>query len=241
MELTRWLFGNYIKRSFITSDGNLSYLFPNIFYVFKNLVHPGYIFAGLVFLMFFRKKQMEKPFIKAVSLVILFYALFLAGMQFQNDRVLLLSFPMVLILFSGSFITLAGKLSFRHFKKLAIFSVIVIQIVLFCVAFRPFYHNNVITHEIAINMIKYPGKKIYTFNMDMALKGYGIKNETISLWSNKIDFFEPNALVLFNFTDSKKQWSGMNPMLNWENLNRDHHLKLLENFPDGWNLYEITD
>jgi hypothetical protein len=90
-------------------------------------------------------------------------------------------------------------------------------------------------------MMHYPGKKLYTFSIDMALKEYGVTNETVSLWSNKIDFFEPNALVLFNFADTRQQWKEMNPMLNWESLSRDHHIKLLENFPEGWNLYEITD
>jgi len=243
LDFSQWSFGNYFKRSFITGDGKLSYLVPNIFYVFKNFIHPGYIFSGLLFLIFLRRNHFQKILVKIVILVVLIYALFLAGLQFQNDRVLLLTFPLVLIVFSAPFMHITERISalIPILKKLMIISVIIFQIVLFYAAFRSFYRDNVTTHDISVNMMKYPGKKIYTFNIDMALQGYGMKNETISLWSHKLDIFEPGALVLFNFTDSNIQWKGMNPMLNWESLNRDHHLKLLVSFRDGWHLYEITD
>jgi hypothetical protein len=73
------------------------------------------------------------------------------------------------------------------------------------------------------------------------LKGYGIKNEIINLWDRKLTEFSPGSMVLFNYMNSHEQWKGMNPMLNWEEMNRDHHLELKENLPGGWVLYEITD
>jgi hypothetical protein len=265
-DLSEWSFMNYFRRSFTTPDGNLSFVLPNIFYVFKVLVHPGYIFTGFLLLILLKRARFRRTFNTIVALSFLMYTLFLAGLQFQNDRVLLLSFPLVLILYSGPFLTLTEKMIQPHppspspsgegvkgvrwlvlsrmipkLKKVTIIFMIIIQIILFYWAFRPFFRNNIITHDIAVYMTKYPGKKIYTFTIDMALKGYGITNETVNLWSKKIDYFEPNALVLINFADVKKQWNGMNPMLNWESLTKDHHLKLIERLPDGWNLYEITD
>jgi hypothetical protein len=119
--------------------------------------------------------------------------------------------------------------------------VIIIQLALFYRAFRPFYENNRTIKTISSEMLHYPGKRIYTFNIDLALKAYGIKNEIINLWDKKLADFEPGSLVLFNYLNSQEQWKGMNPMLNWEEMNRDHHLEIKENLPDGWVLYEITD
>jgi hypothetical protein len=296
-DFLHWSFVNYFKRDFITTDGENTYMLPNIFYVLKNLIHPGYIFPGLVFLIFISRKNVETIFMKFIISVILIYALFLAGLPFQNDRVLNLTFPLVLILFSRPFITMTWIIShhskwsclessfflsrrgsqinrrvpqmidnvrfnfaklceklcetlretfiFRffgqHLKILVVIPVILIQGVLFYKAFSPFYRNYRTNRTIAENMLNHPGKKLYTFNIDMALKGYGVPNATISLWSSRVDYFEPGALVLFNFAATRKQWKGMNPMINWESLKKDHHLKLLENFPEGWNLYEITD
>ena len=242
-DFLQWSFGNYFKRAFLTADGFHSYYLPNFCYVFSNLVHPGYIFPGLFFLIFFLRKYPGTMFVKTISLAVLFNALFLAGMPFQNDRVMLLSFPLVLILFSWPYQYLSGKIMKLKpaVKGIFIGSIILVQIAISYRAFMPFYRNNKVIRNISEKVMNYPGKKIYTFNIDMALKGYGITNETVNLWSDKVDFFEPNALVLFNFADSEKQWKGMNPMDNWDRLVRSHHLKLLENFTGGWNLYEITN
>jgi hypothetical protein len=73
----------------------------------------------------------------------------------------------------------------------------------------------------------------------MALKAYGVENKTINLWENRIKQFEPGYLVLFNYQDSYTQWKGTNPMLNWESLQKEHQLRLIDKLPGNWNLYEI--
>lgn len=243
LPLPDWAFSNYFRKSFITDNGNLLYTYPNICFVFSNLFYPGFIFAGLLFLIFFRFRSLNTIYLKVMGMVIVTYSLFLAGLPTQNSRFLFLSFPCIIIIFSVIFQSFSEH--FARIRKsvfyLLFLVIIIIQICLFYRALRPFYENCKATRHIAERMMHYPGKKLYTFSIDMALKEYGVTNETVSLWSNKIDFFEPNALVLFNFADTRQQWKEMNPMLNWESLSRDHHIKLLENFPEGWNLYEITD
>lgn len=174
---------------------------------------------------------------------ILLYALFLAGLNFQNDRVLILSFPLLLLVFFGSYLEISDRL--KKIKKsyyyITLILVIIIQLGLFYRAYRPFYENNRIIKTVAAEMLHYPDKRIYTFNIDMALKAYGVKNEIINLWEKKLADFKPGSLVLFNYLNSREQWKGMNPMLNWEEMNRAHHLELKENLPGSWALYEITD
>lgn len=180
---------------------------------------------------------------KIVAATILLYALFLAGLTFQNDRILILTFPFVLLLFAGTYLEMSERLKkkkARYFNIMVII-VVLIQLGLFYRAFRPFYENNKTIRIVADRMLQYPDKRIYTFNIDMALKAYGIKNEIINLWDKKLTGFEPESLVLFNYLNSQEQWKGMNPMLNWEEMNRVHHLKLMEKLPDGWELYEIAD
>lgn len=240
---SHWSFYNYFRRSFTTSDGLLSYRFPNIAYVFSNLFYPGFIFAGGLLLIFFRIKTIRSSFMKTVAATILLYALFLAGLTFQNDRILILTFPCVLLLLSGTYLEMSARLKKRKasYFRIMVILVIILQLVLFYRAFRPFYENNKIIKTVAERMLQYPGKRIYTFNIDMALKAYGIKNEIINLWDKKLPDFKPESLVLFNYLNSQEQWKGMNPMLNWEEMNRAHHLKLMENLTGGWKLYEIAD
>ena len=179
----------------------------------------------------------------SLAATILIYALFLAGLTFQNDRVLMLTFPLVVLLFSGTYLEMSPRLKKMKaaYFKVMVFLVIIMQLALFYRAFRPFYENNKVIKTVAAQMLQYPDKRIYTFNIDMALMAYGIKNEIVSLWDKKLTEFAPGSLVLFNYINSQEQWKGMNPMLNWEEINRVHHLELKDNLPGGWNLYEISD
>ena len=237
-----WSFSHILHRSFSSSDGMLSYVLPNICFVFSDLLYPGFIFAGILFLVTLRKSNLKETFLLTTGITMVCYALFLAGLPYQNDRLLLLNFPLVILVYTGSFLRVNKVLpgwinSSRRFVLILL--IVIIQITLAWRAFVPFYRNSLMTREIANHMKLYPGKTIYTFNIDMALDAYGVKNKTINLWSNRILKFDSGSLVLFNYTGSFIQWKGMNPMLNWESLNRDHQLNLIEKLPGKWNLYEI--
>jgi hypothetical protein len=176
-------------------------------------------------------------------MIIFAYALFLAGLATQNLRFLLLTFPLILVLFYPSFHFFYDRLVKARpiTVYLAVFIVMTFQLALFYRAFRPFYENSRDTRYIAERMGNYPGKVIYTFNIDMALKAYHVNNQVVNLWAEKVGHFKPESLVLFNETGFSEQWKGYNPMINWETMKREYKLDLIEKMPGGWNLYEISE
>jgi hypothetical protein len=238
-----WSVMNFFRTTFETSDGHLEYKLPNILYVFTNLVHPGFIFAGAVLLLMLRKADAGSLFFKILLGSFFLYSLFLAGLTFQNDRVLLLTFPLVIILFSYPFIRLSSIIARLHgsYIVLIILLAVCIQTGLFYRAFLPFYKNSRTAKILAEEVKRYPGRVVYTFNAEQALKAYGVGNPVISMYPDKLDTFRINSLVLFNPDGSAGQWSGYNPMMNWEKLNTAYHLKKLKTLPDGWLLCEIGD
>jgi len=238
-----WSLVNFFHRSFFSPDGHQTYNFPNISFVFSNLFNPGYILPGLLFLLFLKREIISRPFLLTIVIVILAYALFLAGLTTQNSRFLLATFPCVIMLYSESFFRCWDFL--RKTKKYILYSLIVIitlaQMALFYRAFKPFYEDSRTVKEIAVSIKAYPGITIYTFNIDMGLKAYGIKNEIINLWSCRINYFKPGSLVLFNYINSSRQWKNMNPLINWEKVKKENGLILIEKLPGGWNLYGIKN
>ena len=124
---------------------------------------------------------------------------------------------------------------------LLIVSVLLVQMALFYRAFIPSYSDSQITREIASRMKAYPDRTIYTFNIDMALKAYDVKNDIINMWVERINNFKPGSLVLFNYVNSYKQWKDKNPIINWEKVNKEHEVLLIEKLPENWNLYEIRN
>ena len=53
--------------------------------------------------------------------------------------------------------------------------------------------------------------------------------------------FSKNDLILFDPTRYKVQWNGKNPMLNWEFIEQNYKLKIVETHPKGWKLYQVLE
>lgn len=240
--IPQWSFLNYFHRSFFTSDGYLTYSLPNICFTFLNLVHPGFIFAGIVFLPMIRKSTLKGMFFKVTGIATLLYFIFLAGLPWENARFFLISFPLLILLYADPFFRVCDMITHRLNSRiipLLIIVVVIVQLSLTFRAFIPFYKNSKIEYGIAEHMKMYPSPAIYTFNVDLALKTYGIKNKIVNLWETRIKKFDQGSLVLFNYPDCYKQWKGLNPMLNWESLKSGHEIRLIERLPGNWDLYEI--
>ena len=251
-----WSVENFFRREFFTSDGHFSYSFPNICFVFSNLFNPGYIFTGVLFIFLLKLHVITRQFLFPIVSILFVYALFLAGLTTQNSRFLLVTFPCVLILYSESFFRcwdfiqgtgnsvlkryMIGKTPNMLLSFLFV-TVFLIQTVLFYRAFIPFYKDCRTIQEIALRIKAYPAKTIYTFNIDMGLKAYDVRNEIINLWSCRINNFKSGSLILFNYVNSYHQWIDLNPVYNWERVNKEHDVELIEKLPGGWNLYEIKN
>ena len=241
MLIPGWSIGNMFRHSFITTDGNFNYPLPNIVFVILNLVHPGFIFIGIVLLVMIRKDTLRNPLLFFIVIAFILYTLFLAGLQTQNPRFSLLSFPFLILLYAGPFSRILEWIKKRLTKNSMVmvgFIIIVIQISLTYRAFVPFYRDSQNSREVAQHMKIYPGKTIYTMNIDMALEAYGIKNKIVNIWEKRIEKVDEGSLILFNYAEFNLKWKGKNPMLNWEILNKDYHLHQIEILPGNWELYE---
>jgi len=245
--LQGWSINNFFRLTFETADGHAVYTFPNIIYCFFNLVHPAYCFAGIILLVIsiwsvIKKHSIKSNFIFISSLLL--YAFFLAGIPFQNLRFLILSFPFVLILFFPGFVEIYSYL--KKIKPVAITPLLLfclsIQMALFVRVFIPFYHDNKIEKQIAIEVLKYNPPALYTFSIDAAVECYGYKGKVVNMWELKVDTLPPlyeNAMVLFNEIQFGETWKNKNPMLNWNYLKATCHLIKIEDLPDGWELYSL--
>jgi hypothetical protein len=114
-------------------------------------------------------------------------------------------------------------------------------LVLFLRLIKPIYERNQLELYLFENLQPYANKKIYSFDVDIALEGRGLKAEWMNLWKEKYSAFSNSAFVLFNEKKFAEQWKGKNPMLNWETLNKNYQLILKLKLEQGWELYQIKD
>lgn len=239
--LKNWSIFNFFKKSFTTVDGISTNLFPNIIYAFSSVFHPRYFLFGLISIPFIITKIKRSFEIKTILLSFIIYGLFLAGIPFQNNRFLLLSFPLILILLFPSFQFLVNKIKHTYIKKSLFFIVILIQISLTFIGLKPILERNSFEKKITTELKKYENNTLYSFDIDIALQGRNLDFVYKNLWVQKYSTFQNGSLVLFHPTKFEKQWQDKNPMINWNNLKTNYNLEIVHYLPEGWVLYEIKN
>ncbi|WP_420571738.1 ArnT family glycosyltransferase [Kordia sp.] len=239
--LQTWSIANYFKSSFTTGDGTTSYLFPNLVYTLYLFFHPGFIFLGSILSLIILKNYKSLFTFHQKTLLICsgLYILFLAGIPFQNPRVLGLVFPCILI---GLFPAFVQLIQLKHIKQLVIsigIFFIALQMFFFSMTFKLIFERAIIEKELT-NMIKpYEGNTLYSFDVDLAMQGRGLDFDYKNMFLERYKNFQTNDLILFDPARYEKQWKDKNPMLNWEFIEQNYQLKILETHPKGWKLYQI--
>jgi len=238
--LQNWSIGNFFKSDFTTTEGLFHYPYINLLYAFSHILHPRYLFTGIMFLPFLFLNQLAFKNRGIIFLSILIYALFLAGIPYQNNRFLLLTFPLVLICFFPAFNYISDIKPLKSNFHFVVGFIIIAQTVLVTKAFKPILERNHFELKIAELLKPYQYQKLYSFDIDIALKGRNLKFDYKNLWEKRYTNFKEGDLVLFHPTKFEKQWNNKNPMLNWSYLNSNYQLKTILNCPNGWKLYRIV-
>jgi hypothetical protein len=239
--LQTWSIGNYFKTNFTTQDGTASYTLPSLIHAFSVFFHPGFLFMGSI-LSVISLRNYTSLFTFPQKLLLIctgLYLLFLAGIPFQNPRITGLVFPLVLLLLFPAFERLMQfKFATRFRLPLAI-SAIVLQSIFFVMTFQLIFTRAITEKELATMIQPYEGATLYSFDVDLAMKGRGLNFDFKNMYLERYENFQPNDLVLFDATRYQTQWNGKNPMLNWNFIEEHYQLKVLEKHPKGWKLYQI--
>lgn len=237
--LQQWNFKHFFKSSFTTSEGTLSYLFPNILFVFYGFVHPIYMGMGLILLFFVNLKTDAKK-LKLVVITIAIYLLFLAGIPYQNKRFLLLALPFIVIFFAPAFKRFFGLLKLKLKVQFLFIGVLIFfQLAVFTYTFSTVLRRNKLEQNIVSAINNFPHQHLYGFDMDIAITSYGTNKMVHNLWQQEFQKFRRNSLVIFNEDQMAAQWSNKPPMNNWNRMNQFYEIRKVKSFDQGWALYEL--
>lgn len=237
-----WSAWNFFRSGFENPDGIQSYPQWNLLAAAFNIFHPAFFFAGLVLIVFIRSIDFKSMESKMLLLMVVGYGLFLAGLHYQNNRYLLQSFPLILVLFYPAFNRMAGRFLQAPYLPGVFFSaVIVLQLFLFHYSFRSILVLNRTERTVAASLSAYPGQLVYTCSITGALVTYGVKNPVTDIYFEDIHPADSNALLLFNPVEFSQHFKGRKPMVTWQRLQDAHALQQLQILPGGWVLYAIEN
>lgn len=230
-----WSPVNFISRRSESIDGVINYPLPNIVYAILGLFHPRYLFlGGILILLSFRKFRLNSE-TKILGFSVFVYLIFLAGINYQNNRFLLLALPFVLIIF---YPTIQYSFS-RWNKKIVVgFTVILllVQIGLSSLSFKSVWERNRLERDI-YEYVSINKPSIYTMDVDISISGRGYTSPIYNIWKEFYVSPDTNSIIIFNTKTFTEQWAGKKPMQNWDHFNELYKLREIHSFNSEWKVY----
>ena len=237
--LSGWSPLNWFAASFDGVDGLRSYRFPNLVFCFSTLFHPGFGVVFPVLLFFVRWADFRRKEVWGCLFGFLCTVAFLAGLPFQNSRVLMPTVILLLPVLYPAFLRVWGRVSNQRTIGFLTGLILVTQGALFALSFRRVVVENQTERTIAARLHALPPRPLYTFAMDPALRSRQVPNEVRSIFTHRYTHFESGAYFLFNEQRYGLQFENGNPGQNWKALQSDYQLIGVERFEQGWLLVEI--
>lgn len=232
--LQDWSLLNWFRTEHDSDDGHLRHRVPNIVYVLSALVHPGFLPCGVLLLPFVRREDLNGPLAGMAAAVLAGYLAFIAGMPFQNDRVLLLAQPFFAILIWPAFARAWTWASVWRSKRAVVLGgLVVLQMALFVRAMWPFIRQARQERELASEVRAAGAPQVYTHALAPALRNRCPGIEVTDLWYGPVSHFRSDALIVVNEANLAEQWRDLHPWKNWNRAMAQGIVRLKER-EDGW-------
>ena len=220
-------------------DGHLRYSRINLAYIAEILYRPDYIWPILPAVLFLGPREFKRLEVKSALATCIGYLLIIAGLDMQNPRFLLPALPFLVLPLFPAWQRVFASIPKFGFKVIFMLAVAAFSVAIFLRLMAPMQQRQALESRIAASIRSLPKETIYTFAMDSAIAAYDVKQAIVNLWQAPIDTFQVNGYVLFNQARFAHQWRGRLPMTNWEHLQDTHHLILVNDYGEGWQLFKI--
>jgi hypothetical protein len=235
-----WSVFNFFRTSFHKGDGSISYKYPNLVYAFSNFWHPSYLAGGVVLFILSVADIRRSRLLILFSSGLFIYLFFLAGLQNQNMRFLLLSYPFFLIISFPGAVFIYSKLK-PSFRKIVFIVIPLVQLFMFARLFSKYLEINRTETAICNYINKLPSNTIYTFAFHGPLQSYCPEFKVVSLYDSVLTMpVEPGYLV-FNEGKYYEQFRDENPVINLELIKKRNRVSVIKRFSSGEIVYMIDD
>lgn len=232
--LADWSPLNMLSRIHRSDDGELRYFIPNLLYVGKVFVHPGFLLLGLLLMAFVRWEDLGHRMSRWFMAALFSYLVFIACLPFQNDRVLLLALPFVVLLLFPAYVRLEQWLERKRVaRSMLLLPLLLVQLVLAGRALWPFMLQAKVERELAAVVTGSEVELVYTHGMGAAFSNYCPGTEVIDLWYRELEHLKSGALLVVRPGDLETQWQGLAPAQNWAVAQRQG-MDTVVVHPAGW-------
>lgn len=236
-----WSAFNFFRRTFTNASGTVTYFLPNILQLFSPLAHYGFFVATFLLFFLFKKTDLHLPVKLVLVAGMLTYMLLIGGLPVPNVRYLLPVWAISLWLLYPAWdrFYAYGLYFFPKLTKGLLLAGITFQLAGLAWNIRPVIQLNHFEQHLATHLRSQipPDAALYTMDVDIALKSYLTEIQYFNIWETTYDSIPAGSYFLYNENKLNKQWAGMNPVKNWENLRHNHQITAVDTLGEGWTLY----
>lgn len=238
---TSWRPLNWFLSQFAHQDELNNYLLPNIVFAFNSLVHPGFWVIGIALVAFFRKADWEVPLVQVCAIAFVLYSLFVAGIPYQNNRAMLVSFPLLLVALNPAFFRLRTWLDRAPAVNKAFpAALVLVQLCLCCIPLYRVWDYNQTEREIAEYFRQhYNAETLYSFGIDRAFDSYEVPVNLVKISAVKPQQLEAKALAIISPDMHLSPTQHEDVFENWLDLTEHRERELVHEFRNGWQLLRL--
>lgn len=240
--LNDWSVQNFFKTEFQRPDTNSSFLLPNILFNLSVFVHPGTLIYGIILLPLTFKNFRKDAFQSLLLVSILIYVIFLSGIPFQNSRVLVFAYPLVVMLVAPAYAQAIAWLESKNLPVKLVFAFCaMLQMGLCARAMQPSVEHGLFERELASWVSQNAaGKTIYTSWFSQIFEAYETGNPVIHIFNSEVKEFEPNSIIIFNEAWADFKLKETAPLRNWNRAKQTMRVEEQKCWPNGWCVYTVV-
>jgi len=236
-----WNLIHFFSRTFTNASGTVTYFLPNILQLFSPLAHYGFFVATFLLFFLFKKTDLHLPVKWVLVAALLSYMLLIGGLPVPNVRYLLPVWAIGLWLLYPAWdrFYAYGLYFFPKLTKGLLLAGAILQLAGLVWNIRPVMQLNHFEKTLSATLREKmpPGASLYTMDVDVALKSYLTEIQYFNIWEKTYDSIPAGSYFLYNENKLNAQWAGMNPVKNWEHVQKNYELTVVDTLEQGWVLY----
>lgn len=236
--LGQWSLWHLVSRNMESLSGSHAYFLPNGLFVLSPLFHIGFFLLLPALFFLFKKTDVYLAEKRVLLVGIGAYLLLIGGLPEQSIRYLLPVWAVgLLVLFPAwDRFVCYGFYFTKKYTTLLLIAMVVVQLAGTAYYLRSLWQRNQFETRMATQLRPQlsTGSVLYAMDVDIALRSYLPDVEYRNLWVTTYDSFPAGSYVLFNEPLLSRQWTGMNPMINWEKMHEKGMPKAVDTLEGGW-------
>jgi hypothetical protein len=240
--LGEWSVNNLFSKEFRTIDGEHTFRYPNIVFLSSVIWHPVFFFPFFPSC-FFYKKEDFRLFERILLLGVLSYCILIGGLPFQNLRMLLPIYPVLVICNYPAILRLFNFIESKVHKRIRDLipkGLVLLQLSFFAYLFMIFINRNYLEKRIATHIKTAGYSRVFSHDIDVGVNSYLTKDQKVKNLITDLHDFQNDDILILNLEQYERIWHNSNVESNLLEALEMHDTLRLVSLESNWVVFKLN-